>query len=360
MANASAQLVIPCCAKPGRCLPCCNGVTGIIMDLTGIAPAVGTYDHPDGGEVQIYGVEFIPAGIDHLRFGPALYAAGANREAMGPVNACCQYVIGRVDMQRRDSGGAPLGARSWVCFYAGISASGHAIYIGTSADPGTAAFLWFYRSLGSFSTAPGTTRYPVPEYICSQPIDWWELSNDTANALDSGIALKLKGTRIDDTGLSVVGPTTCGNQCDAFFDITITIGGFSGQTLGAYTFTDDEAVFTMSGKFSCGTLTVDTWSEVATLAMSHATDPDPCFKLTLAYEYDSATDVIRFSAEPADGAFGLIYTDCEDDGSFLEDVYSILSFDAGEYSCGDMTWTDTTTLLDETPDIPLSVTITEN
>jgi len=37
-----------------------------------------------------------------------------------------------------------------------------------------------------------------------------------------------------------------------------------------------------------------------------------------------------------------------------------LSFDAGEYSCGEMTWTDTTTILDETPDISLSVTITEN
>jgi len=358
MANGTAQVVMPCCAKPGRCLPCCNGVTGIIMDLTGIAPAIGTYDHPDGGEVEIYGVEFIPGGISHLRFGPALYAAGANKTAMGPVSACCKYVIGRVDMERRDSGAAVVATRAWRCFSAGISSS--AIFIGISDDPGTTDFLWFYRSLAPFSTAAGTTRYPKAEHICSQPIDWWNLSNDTANALDSGISLKLKGTRIDDTGLDVVGPTTCGNQCDAPFDITITIGGFSGQTLGSYTFTDDEAVFTMTGKVSCGTLTVDTWSEVATLQMSHATDPDPCFKLTLAYFYDAATDMIRFSAEPADGAFGLIYTDCDDDGSFLEDVYSVLSFDAGEYSCGEMTWTDTTTILDETPDISLSVTITEN
>lgn len=340
MSNAAASVVIPCCPKPGACINCCGDGTGVIFDLTGILPAVGTYDHPDGGTLEIVRVSMM-ADTDHIRFGPALWPSGANADAMGPLAYCCAFTIGYVEVIKLDSM-AVEEFHGFGCIRAGVASVGGETCLIIELTQDAPLNYWFYRNINR--TTGGL--YPQQARFCAKPRAWIDLSNDTATALDSGIALHLKGTDIQDTAQPMATATTCANPCKASYDITITLSGFSGKTLGAYTIVEDSIELTAVGYYDCGSGWTETTAPgLGTLALSHATFMDACLKIGITIEYDNETGRFRFEDSSVGGVttYGTIYTDCADEDTFLEPTGNLSEHLFDLITCGNaqMEWTGT-------------------
>lgn len=332
MANDSASVIIPCCPKPGACIACCGDGTGVVFDLTGIEPSAGTYDDPDGGTVEIIRADMLPD-FSHIRFGPALWPSGANKDAMGPLAYCCAYVIGFCEWKQFNSSAVET-SYQYTCIIAGVISGCLVVDIGGQ--------YWFYRDISASVAVSGfPTMRPQMARFCAKPRNWIDLSNDTDIALDSGIDLRVKGTDILDTGQEMATATTCANPCRSSYDVTITLSGFSGMVLPVTAFTDftisdDTATFTATGTYNCGdNQTLGTVQFF--LALTHATYTNACLGLTIDLTDNYTPGNYKISSSANDpSVIGIIFTDCDDPDSFLDDPFGQFSgFDCLDISCGD-------------------------
>jgi len=203
----------PCQCKKGACLECCNNVKGVVMDLHATKPAVGVYDSPGGGEVEVLSVQLDETDIDKVIVGPTGFPLGWNAAARVPSTVCCYRPIGFVEWVVRNSEMTETG-HYWGCVYVGFSNVLANLDLGKTLE---IVFYdnfynrrdyWFYRdlSLTVTRTGPGDTgeqtRYPMQAVLCSADTAI-ELENDLSVAVDTGFTLNVRNTRCLDTHLPV-------------------------------------------------------------------------------------------------------------------------------------------------------------
>lgn len=368
----------PCFCKKGRCLNCCNDVGGAVMDLTATIPAVGTYDTPDGGELEILRVSMDTANTAHMIFAPTGYPAGGTADEQEPSTICCYRPIGWAEWIVRDSMAAEVG-HFWGCVWAGFNttleddSAGKTIEIAfREIESPFRVDYWFYRDITasvshSFPAEIGGTKtvYPLQSVICAAT-DFIELSNDTTIAVDNGFGLDVRATRATDTGLAVVGadaPSSCGNPCAISQEVTLALS-ISGRVLYDYTNEEFEPVEILAPDMSI-TFTVEigcaSYSEEftsGTYDISNADFPDAVAYFVIAVTVDNEGRVMVGAAGASSGiiyaAMNGIGEEAEFGGAFEED------FQIGTVTCGEMTDTDGTVSMsfNDGSDGPFDITYT--
>ena len=369
----------PCFCKKGSCLNCCNDVGGVVMDLTACAPAVGIYDTPDGGQLEIERISLDVDNLAHMIFAPTGYPAGGTATQQAPSTICCYRPIGWVEWILYDAFAVEVG-HYFGCVWAGLNGTkadltaGKTIEIAfrATASPFSDDY-WFYRDISAsavhnFPAEIGTTKtvYPLQSALCAAT-DFIELSNDLTVAVDINTGtilttgLSVRATRATDTGLTVIGtasPSSCGNPCAISQEVTLTLST-SGKIL--YDFDGDEIPapdFEITFTVEIGCESYSETFQTAWIDVSTAEFPDALAQLEITVYVDNEGRVMVAEVDASSGMIRIdvegLGEDAEIGGAFSED------FQIGTVTCGEMTLTSGTVSMsfDAGTDGPFDITYT--